>query len=111
MFNSNHAVINVGKGEEIAMMCVSQFIPGTGHYKFLSKQRKDKKYEWAHFVERVDKKKENVYRGEVKDLEQLKLVLDIMNRNLVKIFGPLAEMKSGQADYYSAHGKMNPASD
>ena len=105
------ATINVEKGEEIAIMCVSQFIPGTGYYKFLAKKRKDKKYEWVHFVERVDKRKEKVYRGEAADIEQLKLVLDIMNRNLVKVFGPLAEMKTGTADYYSAHGKMKPASD
>ena len=93
------------------MMCVSQLLVGTGYYKFLSKRKADKKYEWVHFVERADKRKENVYRGETADMEHLKLVLEIMNRNLVKTFGPLAEMKTGAADYYSAHGKMNPASD
>ena len=105
------AIINVEKGEEIAVMCVSQFIPGTGYYKFLAKKRKDKKYEWAHFIERQDKRKEGVYRGDVKDMKQLMMVLDIMNRNLIKIFGPLAEMKTGSADFYSEYGKMNPARD
>ena len=78
------AILNVEKGEEIAMMCVSQFVVGSGHFKFLVKKKKDRKFEWAHFVERADKKKENVYRGEAVDLEQLKLVLDIMKRNLIK---------------------------
>lgn len=49
--------MNVEKGEEIAMMCVSQLLVGTGFYKFLSKRKVDKKYEWVHFVERMDKKK------------------------------------------------------
>ena len=54
------------------------------------------------------RKKQNSF---INNLEQLKLVLDIMNRNLIKIFGPLAEMKAGIADFYSAQGKMNPATD
>lgn len=68
-------------------------------------------YEWVHFVERLDKKKENVYRGDVKHEAELLTVVDIMNRNLTKIFGPLAEMKPGQADFYSAFGKITPTTD
>jgi hypothetical protein len=107
----NEPIMRVAKGEEIAMMLMSQMLIGTGIYKFLAKKRIDNKYEWAHFVERMDKRKENVYRGEAKDLSELNLVLDIMNRNLVKTFGPLAEMKPGRADYSSMHGKMTPGTD
>ena len=98
-------MLNISKGEEITMMCVSRLLPQNGYYKFLAKRRADGKYEWVHFIERIDKRKENVYRGDVKDKEELKQVLDIMNRNLVKFFGAAAEMKPGKADMYSIDGK------
>jgi hypothetical protein len=105
------AVMNVEKGEEIAMMCVSQAIPNHGYYKFLAKKKTDDTFEWAHFIERFDKRKENVYRGHVDRPDQLLTVLDIMNRNLVKTFGASAEMKSGDYDIYSAFGKMGGVMD
>jgi hypothetical protein len=107
----NEPIIRVSKGEEIAMMCISGLLVGTGYYKFLAKKRIDKKYEWAHFVERLNKRKENFYRGEAKDLAELNMVFGIMNRTLIKTFGPLAEMKPAATDYYSEHGKMSPAND
>ena len=102
---SQFAVMNLDKGEEIVSALVSGHIAGTGRYKFLAKKRKDKKIEWAHFVERDNGLKEKVYRGEVNRDTELKLVLEIMNRNLVKIFGPQAEMKQGIPEFRSLMGK------
>ena len=96
---SEFAVMNVEKGEEIISALVSGHINGTGRYKFFAKKRKDNKYEWAHFVERDNGLKEKVYRGEVNNETELKLVLDIMNKNLVKIFGPNAEMNQGIPEF------------
>jgi hypothetical protein len=107
----NGAIMNIEKGEEIAMMCVSQAIPNHGYYKFLAKKKVDNTYQWAHFIERFDKRKEKVYRGDVDSADRLLTVLEIMNRNLVKIFGASAEMKSGDFDIYSAFGKMGRATD
>jgi len=101
---SQFAVMNVEKGEEIISALVSGHITGTGRYKFLVKKRKDNKYEWAHFVERDNGFKEKVYRGEVNNEKEVKLVLDIMNKNLAKIFGPNAEMKQGIPEFRSILG-------
>ena len=98
-------MLNIGKGEEIAMMCISGLLPQNGYYKFLAKRKADGKYEWVHFIERLDKRKENVYRGDVKGENELKQVLEIMNRNLIKFFGSAAEMKPGKADIYTTDGK------
>ena len=97
-------VMTIEKGEEIISALVSGQIEGTGRYKFLAKKRKDNKYEWAHFVERDNGLKEKVYRGEVNSETELKTVLDIMNKNLTKIFGPDAEMKQGIHEFRSLLG-------
>jgi predicted house-cleaning noncanonical NTP pyrophosphatase (MazG superfamily) len=99
------AVMNIEKGEEIVIGLVSGIISGSGRYKFLAKKTKAGKYEWAHFVERDSGLKEKVYRGETKNMEELKTVLEIMNRNLVKIFGANAEMKEGIPEFRSLMGK------
>ena len=101
---SQFAVMNIDTGEEIMSALVSGHIAGTGRYKFLAKKRKDKVIEWAHFVERDNGLKEKVYRGEVKDEKELTLVLEIMNRNLAKIFGAHAEMKEGLPEFRSLLG-------
>ena len=98
------AVMNVEKGEEIAIAVISGSIPGTGRYKFLAKKKRNGQYEWAHFTERETGLKENVYRGEVKTEKELNLVLEIMNRNLKKIFGDNAEMKNGIQEFRSLMG-------
>jgi hypothetical protein len=98
------AVMNIEKGEEIAIAVVSGAIPGTGRYKFLAKKKKNGDYEWAHFTERENGSKERVYRGEVKTEKELKLVLAIMNKNLKKIFGDKAEMKNGIPEFRSLLG-------
>ena len=102
---SRFAVMNIEKGDEIISALVSGHINGTGRYKFLAKKRKDKKIEWAHFVERDNGLKEKVYRGEVNSEKELKLVLEIMNKNLAKIFGQQAEMKQGIPEFRSLMGK------
>ena len=102
---SQIAVMNIEKEEEIVAALVSGHIAGTGRYKFLAKKKKDKKYEWAHFVERDSGRKEKVYKGEINNEAELKLVLEIMNKNLVKIFGPQAEMKQGIPELRSLMGK------
>jgi hypothetical protein len=99
------AIMNLCKGEEIAAMMMSGQIPGTGHYKLLAKKRIDGKIEWAHFVQRLNGYKEKMYMGEVESEDELKILIDIMNRHLVKIFGPTAEMKPGKPSFYSLDGK------
>ncbi|MDZ4810263.1 MAG: hypothetical protein SGI96_18650 [Bacteroidota bacterium] len=98
------AVMNIEKGEDIVIAFVSGSIAGTGRYKFLAKKKKNGQYEWAHFTERENGLKENVYRGDVKTEKELNLVLEIMNRNLKKIFGENAEMKNGISEYRSLMG-------
>lgn len=101
---ASFAVMNIEKGEEIAMAVVSGHLPGTGRYKFLVKKKKNGEYEWAHFVERDNGNKEKVYRGNVTSEKELKLVLEIMNKNLKKIFGDKAEMKDGIPEFRSLMG-------
>jgi DNA-binding PadR family transcriptional regulator len=102
---ASFAVMNIDKGEEIIFALVSGHIPGTGRYKYLAKKLKNGEYEWAHFVERDNGNKEKVYRGNVKSEKELKLVLEIMNKNLKKIFGDKAEMKEGMPEFRSLMGK------
>ena len=98
------AVMNIEKGEEIAIAVVSGHIQGTGRYKFLAKKKKNGEYEWAHFKERDNGNKEMVFRGEVKTEKDLKLVLELMNKNLKKIFGDKAVMKEGIPEFRSLMG-------
>ena len=93
------AIMSIEKGEQIAELLVSGHIEGTGRYKLLAKKKKDGKFEWAHFTERDNGAKENIYRGEVKDADELKLVISIMNKNLTKIFGDKAEMVPGDPQF------------
>lgn len=97
-------MLNIAKGEEIIHALVSNYIPGTGYYKFLSKQKADGTCEWVHFVERVNGNKEKVFRGETKTKEELNTVLEVMNRNLTRIFGPAAEMKPGKTEVRTTAG-------
>jgi DNA-binding PadR family transcriptional regulator len=89
------AVMKVEKGEVIVASLVSGHIEGTGWYKLLAKKKKDGLIEWAHFTERDNGLKENVYRGEVRGSDELQHVMEIMNRHLKRIFGEHAEMKQG----------------
>jgi hypothetical protein len=98
------AVMTVDKGEELIYALISGHIPGTGYYKFLAKKNKKGIFEWVHFKERDNGLKEGVYRGETKTKEELKIVLEIMNRNLKKIFGDKAEMKEAMPEFRSVLG-------
>jgi hypothetical protein len=100
------AILNIDEGEEIASACASPHIPGTGMYKFLAKKKKDGTFEWAHFVQRDNGLKEKIYRGETQTRQQLNLVLEIMNRNLKRIFK--VEMRPADYDVYSLDGKKAP---
>jgi hypothetical protein len=107
--SSSIAIMSVDEGEEIVSTLMSSHIAGTGYYKFLAKKRKDGKYEWAHFVQRDSGMKDSVYKGETENEEQLKLVIDIMNRNLTRIFGSPAEMKPGSPSFHNISGqKLKP---
>lgn len=101
---ASFAVMNIDKGEEIIFALVSGHIPGTGRNKFLAKKKKNGEYEWAHFVERDNGNKEKVYRGDVKTEKEIKLVLEIMNKTLKKIFGDKAVMKEGMPEFRSLMG-------
>ena len=97
-------MLRIDKGEEIVHALISSFIAGTGFYKFLSKQKADKTYAWVHFTERVNGSKDSVYTGDVKTKEELVKVIEIMNRNLTKVFGTAAEMKPGKTEVKSMMG-------
>ena len=97
-------VLKVDKDEEIIHMLISSYLPGSGFYKFLSKQKADKTFSWAHFIERVNGNKEKVYTGDTETIEQLQTVIEIMNRNLIQTFGSAAEMKPGKAEVKTTMG-------
>ena len=103
---SQMAVMNVDKGEEIAGGWATPHIPQVGVYKLLAKKRQDGVIEWAHFVQRDNGLREKVYRGDVESREQLEEVLEIMNRNLQKVFGVI--MQSADYDMYTLDGKKAP---
>ncbi len=98
------AVMNIEKGEKIAIVVCGGLIAGTGRYKFLAKEKINGQYEWAHFTERENGLKENVCRGKVQTEKELKLVLEIMNKNLKRVFGDHAEMKTGIPEFRSIMG-------
>ena len=98
------AIMKINKGEEIAAALMSAFIPGTGYYKFLAKKKENGKYEWVHFIQRVSGVKEDFCSGEVETGEQLNLIMEIMNRNLLRIFGQSAVMKPGSPTMYTTSG-------
>jgi hypothetical protein len=89
-------ILSVGKDEEIIYALVSNYISGTGYYKLLAKQKADNTFEWVHFKERVSGEKLSIFRGDSATREDLDLVLEISNRNLIKTFGPQAEMRQGE---------------
>ncbi|HEX2696169.1 MAG TPA: hypothetical protein VHM28_00580 [Anaerolineales bacterium] len=97
------AIMNIDEGEEVASACASPHVPETGIYKFLAKRKKDGTFEWAHFVQRDNGMKENIYRGQAETRQQLNQVLEIMNYNLKRVFG--VEMRSADYDVYSLDGK------
>jgi hypothetical protein len=102
------AIMEVDNGEEIAGMWVSPMIPGTGFYKLFAKKKKNGNYEWAHFVQRDNGRKEKVMRGVAENKNQLDQVVEIANRNLRKFFGPAFGLQPADVDTYSLEGKKSP---
>ena len=96
--------MNVDKGEEIVSALVSGHIKGTGRYKFLAKKRIDRKIEWAHYVERDNGMKEKVYRGQLKNEEELGRLLAVMNKTLMQVFGPIARLSEGIPEFRTLSG-------
>jgi hypothetical protein len=84
---SQIAVMTIEKGEEILDGRATANIPQVGIYKLLAKKKVDDTIEWAHFVERDNGLKEKVIRGTVKSLDELNVVIDTINKNLLRIFG------------------------
>lgn len=97
-------MLNIEKGEEIIHGLISSYLPGRGYCKFLSKQKKNGGFKWVHFIERANGNKEEMYRGDVKTKEELETVFVIMNKNLNKIFGAGAEMKTGKTEVRTTEG-------
>ncbi len=81
-------IMNIEKGEEIVGAWIRPGIPEVGLYKLLAKKKVDGTCEWAHFVERTSGAKERLYTGTTKDQDEISKVLDIMNCNLRRAFGP-----------------------
>lgn len=98
------AMMRINKGEEIAAALMSASIPGTGNYKFLAKKKENGKCEWVHFIQRISGAKEWVCSGEAENEEQLNLIMEIINRNLLRVFGAGATMKPGNPTFYSLSG-------
>lgn len=103
---SQMAVMNVEKGEEIVGGWATPHIPQVGSYKLLVKKRKDGVIEWAHFVQRDNRLKDRVMRGEAKNCAQLDEVIEIASRNLHKLFG--VKLVAVDFDMYMLDGKNAP---
>ena len=102
------AVMNVDAGEEVLGAYVTPHVPQIGIYKLLAKKKKDGTCEWAHFVQRDDGRKENVYRGEVENEVQLADVVDGINAALRKTFGLTISLHPADSDMYTLDGKQIP---
>lgn len=100
----NPPMMSIDDGEELASALVGGHIPGTGRYKFLAKKKINGSFEWTHFIERDSGMKESVFIGHVKNQEELDLVVEIMNRNLKRIFGDKAEMVPGFPQIFGLDG-------
>ena len=105
---SKLAVMNVDEGEEILPSYVTPHVPQIGIYKLLAKKRKDGKCEWAHFVQRDDGRKENVYRGEVENEARMADVVDALNSALHTAYGPTISLVPADSDMYTLDGKLVP---
>ncbi len=99
-----NAIMNIGKGEQIAGMWISKHVTGTGFYKLLAKQKTDGTCEWIHFIQRDNGTKDSFYTGETKNLDELKTVLEVINKVLAKTFGKDIHMTEGNPEVYTTDG-------
>ncbi|MEW5940607.1 MAG: hypothetical protein AB1750_13135 [Chloroflexota bacterium] len=102
------AVMNVEQGEEILPSYVTPRVPQIGIYKLLAKKKTDGTCEWAHFVQRDDGRKENVYRGTVENEARLADVVDGINAALKTAYGPAIRLQLADSDMYTLDGKLIP---
>ena len=102
------AVMNVDEGEEVLGAYVTPHVPQIGIYKLLAKKKKDGKCEWAHFVQRDDGRKENVYRGEVENESRVADVIAAINSALNTAYGPAIRLHPADSDMYTLDGKQVP---
>ena len=102
------AVMTIDDGEEILPSYVTPHIPQIGIYKLLAKKKKDGKCEWAHFVQRDDGRKENVYRGEVENESRVADVIAAINSALNTAYGPAIRLHPADSDMYTLDGKQVP---
>jgi len=102
------AVMTIDDGEEILPSYVTPHVPQIGIYKLLAKKRKDGKCEWAHFVQRDDGRKENVYRGEVENESRVADVIAAINSALNTAYGPAIRLHPADSDMYTLDGKQVP---
>ena len=102
------AIMNVDDGEEVLGAYVTPRIPQIGIYKLLAKKKKDGTCEWAHFVQRDDGRKENVYRGEVENEARLADVVKSINNALHTAYGPTVNLRPADSDMYTLDGKQVP---
>lgn len=102
------AVMNVEEGEEALGGYVTAHIPQIGVYKLLAKKKKDGTCEWAHFVQRDDGRKENVYRGTVENEARLADVVAALNSALNTAYGPAIRLVPADSNLYMLDGKQVP---
>ena len=100
---SQQAVMNVEKGEEIVGGWATPHIPQVGLYKLLAKKKADGIIEWAHFIQRDNGLKERVMRGMAKNRDELDTVIEVANKNLLKLFG--VTLEAADYDMYTVDGK------
>ena len=100
------AVMTVDAGEEVLGGYVTPHVPQVGIYKLLAKKKKDGTCEWAHFVQRDDGRKENVYRGEVENEARLADVVATINRALRTAYGEAVNLQPTDSDMYTLDGKQ-----
>ena len=102
------AVMNLESDEELAGFWISPAIPGTGVYKLIAKKKVDGVYEWAHFIQRVDGRRDVVLRGMAASREQLDQVVATADRNLRKFFGPAFRLGPAEFTISTLDGKEAP---
>jgi hypothetical protein len=98
------AIMNLEKGEAIAGMWVSPFIPQVGFYKLLAKRTANGACIWVHFLQREDGAKKVLLRGDLESEDGLKTVVDACNKTLSNTFGIGIRLKPAEFDTYTIDG-------
>ncbi len=99
------AVMSVERGETVAGIWIAPEVRNVGIYKLLAKQKLDGTCEWAHFIQKSDGRRGEVYRGTVENSDQLEEVLKAINSALGRTFGPQVQLKPADANFYTMDGR------